>query len=125
MTLDVIGVGYPRTGTASLKAALEMIGFGPCYHMSECLGRPSHWPVWHTAAEGRAVDWEQIFAGYAATTDAPGCHFYEALAQAYPRAKLILTRRDADRWFESTQATILSPAVVQRFALASSGVQRV
>ena len=116
MALQVIGAGFPRTGTASLKAALEQLGVGACYHMSECLGRPNHWQQWALAADGGAVDWDELFEGYAATTDAPACHFYEALAAKYPRAKLILTKRDPDRWFESTQATILSAVATQRFA---------
>src|SRR5689334_16327222 len=35
MTLKVIGAGFGRTGTMSLKLALEQLGFGPCYHMIE------------------------------------------------------------------------------------------
>ena len=118
MPLKVIGVGFPRTGTASLKAALEQLGIGRCYHMIECLGRPSDWLHWADACDGKAVDWEEIFKDYAATADAPGCHFYKELAVRYPAAKLILTVRDANRWFNSTQATILSPGATQRFAAA-------
>jgi hypothetical protein len=84
----------------------------------QCIGRPNDWSKWLHAAEGGAIDWEEIFVDYAATTDAPSCHFYKALAATYPDAKLILTVRDADRWFESTQETILSPGVVQRFSAA-------
>ena len=122
MTLKVIGVGYPRTGTASLKAALEQLGIGPCYHMSECIGKSGHWSQWQRAAEGEAVDWDEIFDGYAATTDAPGCQFYESLAAKYRDAKLVLTVRDHYQWFESTQATILSPTAVQRFAASPTGL---
>lgn len=32
--LQVIGAGLPRSGTTSLKAALEILGFDPCHHMS-------------------------------------------------------------------------------------------
>jgi hypothetical protein len=84
--------------------------------MSECLARQDHWLQWSRAADGEAVDWDEIFEGYRATTDAPGCHFFEAFAKKYPQAKVILTMRDAQGWFESTQATILSPAAAQRFA---------
>jgi hypothetical protein len=119
MPLKVIGVGYPRTGTASFKAALEQLGIGRCYHMSELLARPGDCQRWVDACDGKAVDWDEIFKDYAATADAPGCHFYEALAEEYPTAKFVLTVRDANRWFDSTQATILSPGVVQRFASAA------
>ncbi len=64
------------------------------------------------------MHWDEIFAEFVATTDAPACHFYTALAVTYPDAKLILTVRDADRWFESTQATILSPGMIQRLQVS-------
>ena len=109
MSLAVIGAGLPRTGTMSLKLALEQLGFGRCYHMVEVFQRPEAAALWLRAAEREDTDWDEIFDGYGATTDAPGCLFYRQLAAYYPNAKLILTLRDANQWFDSTQATILSP----------------
>ncbi|HEX4095677.1 MAG TPA: sulfotransferase, partial [Caulobacteraceae bacterium] len=94
MTLKVIGAGMPRTATWSQKLALEQLGFGPCYHMSEALQRPEHWPLWVRAAQGEAIDWELIFAGWGSTTDAPGCTVYKALVERYPEAKVLLSARD-------------------------------
>ena len=111
MSLAVIGAGLPRTGTSSQKMALEQLGFGPCYHMSEALDLPDHWPLWETAAAGGAIDWHSLFQGWGSTTDAPGCHFYKELANTYPDAKVVLSVRDPDKWFASTQNTILSKAV--------------
>ena len=111
MSLKVIGAGLPRTATWSQKLALEQLGFGPCYHMSEALEHAAHWPLWEQAARGEAVDWEAIFAGWGSTTDAPGCHFYTELAERYPEAKVVLSVRDPEAWFASTQNTILSGAV--------------
>lgn len=108
MALSVIGAGFPRTGSASLKMALETLGFGPCYHMSETFSRPHHWQMWVDAAGGKPVDWDELFTGFHATSDAPGCHFYRELAAHYPEAKIVLTERDPDQWFESTQSTVLS-----------------
>jgi hypothetical protein len=108
MTLRLIGAGLGRTGTASLKMALEHIGFGPCYHMSELLIDPSRAPLWEAAADGKA-DWESVFRGYVATVDYPGCAFWRELAQRYPTSKVLLSVRDPDKWFESTQETIFSP----------------
>lgn len=108
MSLKVIGAGLPRTATWSQKLALEQLGFGPCYHMSEALEHPDHWPLWETAAGGGPVDWRTIFEGWGSTTDAPGCHFYQELAAYYPDAKVVLSVRDPERWFASTQNTILS-----------------
>jgi len=96
-----------RTGTASLKVALETLGIGRCYHMSEVLKNPEFIRGWISAAEGKA-DWDTIFRGYSATVDNPGCNFWKELAAHYPDAKVILTTRDANKWFESTNETIHS-----------------
>lgn len=105
--LKVIGAGFGRTGTLSLKLALEQLGFGPCYHMMEVLKNPQAVGWWIEAADGRP-DWEKIFAGYNATVDWPNATFWAELAQAYPAAKVILTERDPEAWFRSTQATIFA-----------------
>ena len=110
MTLQVIGAGLGRTGTASLKLALQQLLGGRCYHMSECFGRSANPPQWLQAAEGRP-DWDQIFDGYVATVDYPACGFWRELMDHYPDAKVLLSVRDADRWFESTGETILSEGI--------------
>lgn len=69
MTIEVIGAGFGRTGTTSLKAALEQLGFGPCYHMIEHPEHPEHVEKWETAVRGKPVDWEEVFHGYRATVD--------------------------------------------------------
>ena len=109
MPLQVIGAGLGRTGTASLKLALEQLGVGRCYHMLELLAHPDHFPLWNDAADGHP-DWDRIFAGYGATTDYPGCAFWRELAAFYPEAKIILSVRDPEDWFASTQATVFSPS---------------
>jgi hypothetical protein len=108
MPLSVIGAGFGRTGTMSLKLALDQLGFGPCYHMIEVFKNPKAPGYWEAAADGKPVDWEEVFAGYGSTVDWPGATFYKQLADAYPDAKVILTVRDAEAWFASTQATIFS-----------------
>jgi hypothetical protein len=106
MTLEVIGAGFGRTGTMSLKVALEELGFGPCYHMSEVFEHPDHIELWRAATRGEQVDWEQIFGNYRATVDWPGCTFYRELLERNPNAKVILTVRDPQRWHESAYNTI-------------------
>ena len=109
MTLKVIGAGFGRTGTKSLKDALEHLGLGPCYHMVEVFKNPLAPDLWSAAADDPAkADWGRIFEGYNATVDWPNATFYRELAEAYPEAKVILTERDPDQWFESTQATIFA-----------------
>jgi hypothetical protein len=107
MALKVIGAGYPRTGTSSLKLALEQLGFGPCHHMGEVLMNMPSAALWVQAADGRP-DWDAIFARYQSCTDAPGCSFWRELADYYPDAKVLLSVRDPEEWFESTQATVFS-----------------
>jgi Sulfotransferase domain len=106
MTLEVIGAGFGRTGTMSLKVALEELGFGPCYHMSEVFEHPGHIGLWRAAAQGKPVEWEQIFGHYRATVDWPGCTFYNELLERNPNAMVILTVRDPQRWYESAYNTI-------------------
>jgi hypothetical protein len=104
--LKVIGAGFGRTGTWSLKAALEKLGFGPCYHMTEVFAHPSHADVWVAAARGEPADLEAVLEGYEATTDWPACTFYEELMERYPEAKVLLSVRDPERWYESTRSTL-------------------
>jgi hypothetical protein len=108
MALKVIGAGLGRTGTASLKVALEQLGIGRCYHMGEVMAEPARIDHWIAAANGTA-DWETVLDGYAATVDYPACTFWRELADLYPKAKVVLSTRDADSWFESTNATIMAP----------------
>ena len=104
--LQIIGAGFGRTGTLSLKAALEELGFGPCYHMSEVFQRPDHIAIWQAAADGKTINWDTIFANYQSTVDWPSCAFYEQLLRAYPNAKILLTVRDPENWYESVSNTI-------------------
>ena len=108
MALSVIGAGFGRTGTMSLKLALEQLGVGPCYHMYEVFRNPAAPGYWEAAADGDAPDWARVFEGYGSTVDWPSATFYEALADAYPDAKVILTERDPEAWWASTQATIFN-----------------
>ena len=115
MALKVIGSGYPRTGTASLKLALEELGFGPCHHMREIMMNPASAALWAEAADAPdQADWDKVLEGYHSTTDAPGCSFWRELVDFYPDAKVIHSRRDPEKWFESTQATVFSPQWVER-----------
>jgi 2-keto-4-pentenoate hydratase len=106
MPLRVIGAGFGRTGTNSLKLALEQIGFGPCHHMFEVRDNPDQLSFWQAAARGELPDWHEVFAGYSAQVDWPGARYWRELAACFPDAKVILSVRPADEWFDSFQATI-------------------
>jgi hypothetical protein len=104
--LRVIGAGFGRTGTFSLKAALEQLGFGPTYHMLEVFEHPEHIALWQAVGDGATPNWDRIFDGYASAVDWPASAFYRQLMNAYPEAKVILTVRDPERWYESGMNTI-------------------
>lgn len=104
--VKVIGAGFGRTGTASLKGALEYLGFGPCYHMFEIIARPELGEPWSRAVDGESVDWKNVFEGFQSTVDFPGCLFYQQLMDTFPDAKVILTVRDPERWYDSVYNTI-------------------
>lgn len=104
--LKIIGAGFGRTGTSSLTMALEELGFRSCYHMREVMKHPEHLPYWEAASRGEDVDWQTFFADYQAAVDWPASRFYEELMQVYPEAKVVLTVRDPEQWYESTINTI-------------------
>ncbi len=108
MALRVVGAGLGRTGTASLKFALEELLGSRCFHMSELFERPDLTPTLHAAARGEDVDWEGFPDGFAASLDWPACAFWRELADANPDAPVLLsTRSSAAKWWESYSQTIL------------------
>ncbi len=110
MSLRVVGAGLGRTGTHSLKVALEQLLGGPCYHMMEVFTHPEHVPTWHAAFEGKRVDWDPVFEGFVATVDWPGCTFWAEFSVTNPDAIVLLSRRDsADTWWRSASRTIFLP----------------
>src|SRR5579863_767303 len=115
--LKVIGAGFGRTGTHSVKNALEELGLRPCYHMTELFHRPDADEQWEAIVAGAPADWHAVFAGYQATVDWPACTYYQELMQVYPEAKVLLTVRDPEKWYESVRSTI---HVVSRQRLADS-----
>ena len=111
MALRVVGAGLPRTGTASLKLALERLLDGPCYHMFEVFAQPGHIPVWHDAVRGQPPDWDTFLAGYPAAVDLPAAAFWRQLAAANPGALIVLSVRDSpQQWWDSCAGTFFSPA---------------
>lgn len=106
MALQVIGSGFGRTGTKSLKAALERLGFGPCHHMHEVVENPGQVADWQTLAAGGPVDWGRVFAGYNSQVDWPGAHVWRELAATFPKAKVVHTVRPEENWWASFDKTI-------------------
>mgnify|MGYP005817915371 FL=1 len=106
MTLSIIGAGFGRTGTLSLKLALDQLGLGPCYHMNEVFARPGHAQAWRDAFRAGHADWDGLLRGYGAAVDWPSACFWRQLAAHYPAARVILTVRDRDAWYQSIASTL-------------------
>ena len=104
--MKVFGTGFGRTGTMSLKIALEKLGMGPCYHMREVVSHPSHIKIWYDISRGEQPKWSRLFSGFNCGVDFPVSLFYEQLINTFPDAKFNLTLRDFDKWYISTANTI-------------------
>ena len=109
MGLEIIGAGFGRTGTESMKRALEMLGYGPCYHMYEVIPHKERYETWQAVYDGRVKpDWDALFEGFRATVDWPGARYWRELAEYYPDARILLTYRDPESWYASMEKTILT-----------------
>lgn len=113
MTLKVIGAGFGRTGTTSIKAALEMLGLGPCHHMSEVFEKPAQLPFWQDCVAGKPADWCAFFAPYRSAVDWPSTHYWRELAEVFPTAKILLSVREEPSWLSSFERTI-KPLILRR-----------
>lgn len=107
MSVKVIGAGFGRTGTTSLKFALEKLGFSKCHHMVEVFQNPHQAGQFIEASKGGTVDWDSVFDGYQATCDWPSCLFWRELSDYYPDAKVILSVRDPESWYRSMSETLI------------------
>ena len=133
MTLSVISAGFGRTGTMSLKLALEELGLGPCHHMIEVIHNgEAQVPLWNAALAGNP-DYAAIYDGYKSAVDWPSAAFWKELADAYPGAKIILSSRSAESWYASISETILAtvwapdtwpPQAVEWFTMVTKVLER-
>ncbi|MBT4494136.1 MAG: sulfotransferase family protein [Gammaproteobacteria bacterium] len=106
MSLEIVGAGFGRTGTLSLKQALEQLGFSKCYHMLEVNEKEGHRTEWAKAHRGEAIDWDTLYEGYKATVDWPSCNLWREQAIHFPDAKILLSQRDPESWYKSIMNTI-------------------
>jgi Sulfotransferase domain len=111
MTLRIIGAGLGRTGTTSLKTALERLLGGPCHHMMEVFAHPEQIPAWHAAAKGDMPDWRALLRPYRAAVDWPSAAFWPEIGAAFPDAIILLSVRDRESWWKSASSTIF-PSIV-------------
>lgn len=114
MTIKVIGAGYGRNGTLSLKHALEKLGFAKCYHMLEVDQAKDEDLAWLKLHRGEQVNLEKLFEGYQASVDWPSCNFWREQMVAFPEAKVILSERDPEAWYASIMKTIYPSSLALR-----------
>jgi hypothetical protein len=106
MSIKIIGAGFPRTGTNTLKAALETLGFSKTYHMKELLVHPENLHYWLTLEQTGTTNWDELYHGYVATVDFPAYPWYQEHLKRYPDARVILTVRPFEKWYASIGSTI-------------------
>lgn len=104
--MQVIGAGFGRTGTMSLKGALERLGMGPCFHMIDLVRDPEPLPYWQAAAAGERVDWREALDGWESSVDWPGCTFWEQMHETWPDLPVLLSVRDPEAWYRSCENSI-------------------
>ncbi len=106
--LQVIGAGFGRTGTHSLGLALEKLGFSPCYNVLQVSKSPEHTALWNNAIDGKKIDWDRLFRDYNSSVEWPTVAFLPQVTQHFHQAKVILTVRESDSWYESAIKTIFN-----------------
>ena len=101
--MKVICAGWGRTGTRSLKYALQTLLNAPSYHMQNILLNKRDAKLWYNIIfkKPEKINWDAIFHGYEACLDFPSCNYYKELMKKYPNAKVILTIRDENNWIKS------------------------
>lgn len=107
MTIRVVGAGLYRTGTKSLKSALETLLGGASYHMAEVFLHPDHIPIWHDAALGNMPNWQEFLRDYVGTLDAPAAYFWPEISAAFPDALVLLSVRSDESWWQSASQTVM------------------
>ncbi|KAJ7457779.1 P-loop containing nucleoside triphosphate hydrolase protein [Mycena latifolia] len=126
--MRVLVLGFFRTGTSSIKAALEMLGYNEVHHGTSPVNNPLEADMWTEAinakffGEGKPYgreEWDQLLGHCQAVTDAPSILFSEELIAAYPDAKVILTNRDPAKWWKSYDGSLQSMARSKTLTLAA------
>ncbi|KAM0549463.1 hypothetical protein ACHAPJ_009449 [Fusarium lateritium] len=126
-------LGAPRTGSASLMKALQILGYPHVHHgwdASESEHLQWQWPIFDRACDATypnlpnyrgkpfsRAEWDEVFGEYDAVSDI-GAFFAESLIPAYPDAKVILVERDMEKWYKSILEMVQPPTNPRRRAFA-------
>ncbi|KAJ6552599.1 pectin lyase fold/virulence factor [Mycena vulgaris] len=113
--MQVLALGFSRTGTQSMRIALETLGYNETNHGFTVWTNLLEIEMWTEAINAKFFgkgkpygreEWDRLLGHYMAVTDVPHILFAEELIAAYPDAKVILTTRTPDSWWKSYEATI-------------------
>jgi hypothetical protein len=94
----IFGIGLTRTGTTSLTAALDVLGYRTFHFPADDATRDQ---ILALLAEGGDSLRLPLLERIDVATDTPVCATFEALDAGYPGSKFILTTRDREPWLDS------------------------
>ncbi|KAL3442687.1 P-loop containing nucleoside triphosphate hydrolase protein [Aspergillus insuetus] len=133
VSMDILALGMSRTGTDSLKQALLILGYHDVYHgYSAALDNPRDYEMWLAGLRAKydgigkpfgRLEFDQLLGHCQVVSDLPAICFSEELIAAYPKAKVILTTRDLDKWHASMQKTF-QPLLDSRFVRVLEMIDR-
>ncbi|KAI8882065.1 hypothetical protein K501DRAFT_334253 [Backusella circina FSU 941] len=102
--LEVISAGMSRTGTVSLRTALDILGYNTIHFKSFYSDESLDLQGFKDAIDNREeADWDKLYENYSAAVDVPTWLWYKDLIKKYPDAKVILTVRDPESWYTSVK----------------------
>ncbi|MBD3245676.1 MAG: hypothetical protein GF333_01555 [Candidatus Omnitrophica bacterium] len=97
----IFGIGFRKTGTTSLKRALQILGFPTLHHVGEIDGKPVLIQKVIEEEMKKNVQILSTWKEYRGFLDFQGYRFYRKLDEAYPNSKFIYTRREPREWIKS------------------------
>ncbi|KAK3110317.1 hypothetical protein LTR53_015496 [Teratosphaeriaceae sp. CCFEE 6253] len=125
--MEVLCLGYSRTGTLTMQKAMSILGYPSPYHFSSVYDNIQDVDMWMEAlnakfhGRGELPDkafFDAILGHVGATTDAPCNLFAQELVDCYPKAKVVLVEREVESWYVSWMAFCQSAYNPFLFALA-------
>lgn len=114
--MEVLHLGFSRTGTLSMQEVYKSLGYANPYHASEVFRNVQDCDMWIEAFNAKykgrrsfqKEQFDQLLGHCAAITDGPCIAFWKELVEAYPEAKIVLVERDEEAWFKSWNKVLMN-----------------